>query len=79
VSAYVNRGRAYDKLGSQENALADLDHAVQLDPQHWTAYSNRGWVYEQQGRLDLAGADYEHALTLSPDDEWLKGALERTR
>ena len=79
VSAYVSRGRAYDKLGSQENALADLDHAVQLDPQHWTAYSNRGWVYEQQGRLDLAGADYEHALTLSPDDEWLKGALERTR
>jgi tetratricopeptide (TPR) repeat protein len=33
-SAYNNRGVAYNRKGSREQALTDLDHAMAIDPEN---------------------------------------------
>src|SRR5436190_1139959 len=39
--AYLHRGVAYRGLGDFEHALADIDHALQLDPTFGRAYTER--------------------------------------
>src|SRR5439155_18893513 len=39
--AYLHRGVAYRGLGDFEHALADIDHALQLDPTCGRAYTER--------------------------------------
>jgi tetratricopeptide (TPR) repeat protein/uncharacterized membrane protein YhaH (DUF805 family) len=77
--ARIARGNLY--LGSNrfDEALADLDAAVEARPDYTRAYMLRGWLQEKQGRRDLAHADYEKAAALSKPDAWLTTALERTR
>jgi eukaryotic-like serine/threonine-protein kinase len=50
-----------------ENALADFDQAIKLDPKHYPAWLNRGNVHFQRGRLDQAVTDYSKAIDLNPE------------
>lgn len=69
--AYNNRGIAYcaDK-GEYDQAIADDNEAIRLDPKDAYAYSNRGAAYENKGQHDQAIADYNHAIELNPEDEY---------
>jgi tetratricopeptide (TPR) repeat protein len=51
-----------------EQALADYDQAIALDPQYAAAYNNRGIAYANLGDLEQAIADYDQALALDPQD-----------
>jgi lipoprotein NlpI len=51
-----------------QSALADLDRALQLEPDQGIAYYRRALIFEYQGKFDLATADLEHASQLAPDD-----------
>ncbi len=51
-----------------EKALADLDRALQLDPDQGIGYFRRASVLQAQGKLDRAAEDFERALALTPDD-----------
>lgn len=53
--AYAQRGWAYHERGDTQQAMADLDRAIALDPNDGDARSARGAVYQARG-------DYARAL-----------------
>ena len=56
--------RPMAKPGCNEQALADFNKAISLDPHYAQAYANRGLVYRRTNKLDLALADYDKALSI---------------
>ena len=50
ASAYNVRGTAYGKAGKLNEALADFDKAIQINPAFYQAYANRALVHRRKGR-----------------------------
>ena len=75
VLSLTARGLAYTHLGLYDQALADFDAVLQLDPRHATALRGRGYAHELSGRRAQAIADYERARLLEPEDEWTLAKL----
>ncbi len=65
--AYNNRGSAYNLLGKYDEAIADLDKAIQLSKESAVSYFNRGTAYEHLGQYEKAIEDYTEALRIQPD------------
>ena len=65
--AYALRSWAYLEKGFRENALADAEKAVQLDPKNTAALNNRGLYYMRGGNSMKAKEDFQKAC---------KGGLE---
>jgi Flp pilus assembly protein TadD len=49
-----------------DGAIADYNHAIELDPKSGLAYNNRGVVKKIKGDLNGAIADHNQALELEP-------------
>ena len=66
--ALADRGGAYLQKMQYEEAIADLNRALEINPGLSTAYNVRGAVYQFQGNYELATEDYTRALisTLRP-------------
>ncbi len=64
----ATRGRIHYQLGALQNALADYDQAIALDPKDSYSLYNRGLVYERLGDRGSAIVAYSDALELRPDD-----------
>ena len=77
VHVLICRGRAFAALGKSNDALADLDKAIEMEPKIPLSYINRADVYLSEGRDEHALADLEHALKLDP--EQAKAYLVRAR
>lgn len=63
---YANRGLMHYSLGNTEQALADYDQALLINPDLDRAYSNRANLYATQQNWTAAIADYDCALDLNP-------------
>ncbi|MBP0651874.1 tetratricopeptide repeat protein, partial [Mycobacterium tuberculosis] len=50
ASAHNVRGTAYARAGRPQEALADFNAAIQIDPSMHQAYANRALVQRQLGR-----------------------------
>ena len=75
---YAARGVAWLGKKDTEQALADLNHAVALDPRRADNYYFRSFAYQRKGMLPEALADMEVAVKLHdsnifaiPSGEWL--------
>ncbi|HET6883755.1 MAG TPA: tetratricopeptide repeat protein [Pirellulales bacterium] len=66
-AGYLNRGTAYLAVGELDNALADFDASLKLDPDDARAWYNRGLVHARLGQSRLALDDWSHTIALSPD------------
>ena len=66
--AYHYRGALYLKRERIDEAIADLDRALALNPRLATAYGDRGIAHRKNGDYELAIADYGEAIRLWP--EW---------
>jgi hypothetical protein len=64
--AYGLRALAYSLKLKYDQALADYDKAIDLNPDFAVALNNRAWLYYKTGRLADGVADIEHALRLAP-------------
>jgi len=62
------RGSAHDNLGQYEQAIADYDQAITLQPDLAEAYTNRGADYGEQNQYQRAITDFDRAIALKPDD-----------
>ena len=65
--AYHYRGAEYLKTGRDDDAIADLDHAIALNPKLETAYYDRAIAHKHKGDYASAVADYSAAIKLNPD------------
>lgn len=61
AEAYFYRAFAYDDLGSELNALKDLDRAIAINPRYGFALRNRGLIHEKQGNIAAACKDWKAA------------------
>ncbi len=58
------------KAGDMPGALAKLDEAARVAPDHPGVYANLGYLHERQGDMLAALDAYAKLLTLRPDDEY---------
>ncbi len=63
---YNNRGLMYFHSGQLEEAIADYNRALEINPNLAAAYNNRANCYVNQGELVDALVDYDRALDLNP-------------
>jgi tetratricopeptide (TPR) repeat protein len=61
-------GRALDLRDRKEEALAKLEHALELDPTHGLARKRVGLIQVEQGRPEEALESFRKALETLPDD-----------
>jgi tetratricopeptide (TPR) repeat protein len=58
---------AHGELKAYEQAIADYDQAIALNPEYATAYNNRGNAYSDLKQYEQAIADYDQAIALNPE------------
>ncbi len=64
--AYNNRANGYADQKQYQQALADYDHSLRLNPDYAIAYRNRGLSYNALKNYDRAITDYDQAIRLNP-------------
>jgi lipoprotein NlpI len=69
ATAHNNRGIAYARTNRNDDALADFDAAIRLNPRYQNAYVSRGDIYHFKGQDEKAITDYDAALKLRAGDE----------
>lgn len=65
---YNNRGAAYGEKGQFDQAISDLNKAIEINPRYNKAYNNRGVVYRRKGQYDRAISDFNKAMEINPLD-----------
>lgn len=63
---YCKRGEAREDTGQNDEALADFELSLKLNPNHWMALHHRGVSHAENGNLDAALADFNRVVQLSP-------------
>lgn len=66
VPDYLREGRKLLALGQQDQAIAELNKALEIAPYLGEAYFWRGCVHEARGEHDRALADFDQALRSDP-------------
>src|ERR1700746_2818295 len=66
AAIYYHRGIGHAKKAQYDEAIADFDRAIKLDPGAAYAFVNRGATYTIMGRYDAASADFNQAIRLNP-------------
>lgn len=77
--ARLRGGRSNLALGKAKETAADLDEAVQDDPQNVQAWMTRGLAYERLGDRTKAAGSYGCAINLRPKDEDARSAFAQVR
>ena len=72
------RATSYLAIDKTKEAAADLDEAVQADPNSALAWTTRGEAYEKLGDKAKAAASYTRAVALRPRGETARSGLART-
>jgi tetratricopeptide (TPR) repeat protein len=76
---HLNNGNALYNEHKIDEAIAEYDKAIALDPNYSYAYNNRGAAYEKKGIYNLAMDDYTKAIELNPNDESLNENKEQLK
>src|SRR3954467_4937837 len=64
AKAYAGRGIVKFRQGFLDDAMADFNAALRINPRLAVAYVNRGVIYRIRGELDAASADFDRAITI---------------
>ncbi|MBI1826622.1 MAG: tetratricopeptide repeat protein [Planctomycetes bacterium] len=59
---HYQRGRVLDRLGLRDDAIAETEHAVELEPKHAKALIELGNLYQQSGRAAEAAIRLQQAV-----------------
>lgn len=75
IDIYLNRARAYEKLGRLREAAADYAEALRRNPREANAYVGRGAMLLSHGDPQRAITDLTTAIKLQPD--WVSPYFNR--
>jgi len=64
---YANRGFALYKLNRNDEALADLNKSIEMNPHVANTYNSRGLVLKELKKYEEAYRDYSKVIQLKPD------------
>ncbi|MCD9021785.1 tetratricopeptide repeat protein [Cohnella silvisoli] len=67
--AYERRAHIYNELGKDEEAIADLNEAIRLDPGPYIYWYTRAISHHDRGEFDLAVQDFKEALKRREDSK----------
>lgn len=67
--AFERRAHIYNELGMEQEALADLDQAIKLDPEPYLYWYTRAITHHDRGEFELAVNDFKQALTRREDSK----------
>jgi tetratricopeptide (TPR) repeat protein len=59
------------RMECYDEAQADLNRAIELNPEDASALATRGYTYWDMKRYDEALADFNRAIELAPDQVWV--------
>jgi tetratricopeptide (TPR) repeat protein len=68
ASDYIHQGKAELAGGDDDKAIADFNHATELDPKNVDAVIQRGLAKRDKGDSQGAIADLTHAIQLAPQN-----------
>ena len=74
---HLDHGRACLDRGKYDDAIADYEKAIALDPKYALAYTIRALTYESNGEVERAIADFRKVLEIDSSDENAKNNLKR--
>ncbi|MCH8465035.1 MAG: tetratricopeptide repeat protein [Roseinatronobacter sp.] len=77
AEAYHARAMAWFMAGRLGLALDDLQHALSLNPQHFTALIGLGRIFEELNAHERARKAYDAAHAIHPHRDDVKAARER--
>jgi tetratricopeptide (TPR) repeat protein len=77
VEALDRRATLYFKLKRYDEALADIEQVLEMEPRHFGALAGRGVIYAAQGKIGTAKQSLEEALAINPHMETVKEALRQ--
>jgi tetratricopeptide (TPR) repeat protein len=63
----IEEGKKLSEASKFDEAIAQFDRAIKLDPGNEAAYFRRALAYQKKGDHDRAIADYDRAIELSPE------------
>jgi tetratricopeptide (TPR) repeat protein len=66
ADAYISRGVSNLKKGQIDDAVSDLNKAVELNPEDASTYFYRGNAFYENGQIEKAVSDYTKAIERSP-------------
>lgn len=66
VEAYIGRGEASLNNGENNQAQADFEEALKVDPSSALAYNKLGLTAQKMGENDKARENYEKAIAMNP-------------
>jgi len=62
-----NKGISFYCLGFIDEAIAEYNHAIRLNPKYFEAYVNLGDLYLEKGFLTFAMEEFNNALKIKPE------------
>lgn len=68
AETHLERGRALITQGQLEQAIAEFDRAIELDPDDVEVYATRGFAYIALGQFERGIADYDTAIELESEN-----------
>jgi len=63
---FANLGLLYRNAGQNVEAIAALEHAIELNPKRAVYYNELGITYRLEGKFDKARRSYRQAIDLDP-------------
>ena len=66
---HFRKGMELDDEGRWQEAIAEFDKAISLNPNHVDALAQRGYAYAELGEANRAIADLEKAIALTRDPD----------
>ncbi|QTH45129.1 tetratricopeptide repeat protein [Cohnella sp. LGH] len=67
--AYERRAHIFNEMGREEEAIADLDAAIKLDPEPSIVWYTRAISHNNRGDFELAARDFQEALLRREDSK----------
>jgi len=69
IGVFLNNiGAAYRRKGMYDEAIAEYEKALEINPNHADAHYNLGVAYGEKGMYDEEIAEYKKALEINPND-----------